>query len=108
MIDLVHIEHHHIIGSCFQNFNCHWLNNHQNSLTEFTYPQGLGIQDLTKIWYGIWENAEYLNRKWDFTATAVPGKLDNYLGFAIIQAWDARFFCLFVGNSGNHMYKLQM
>lgn len=37
MIDLVHIEYHHIIVSCFQNVNCHWLNNHQNSLTEFTY-----------------------------------------------------------------------
>ena len=42
MIDLVHIEHHHIIVSCFQNFNCHWLNNHQNSLTEFTYIRVLG------------------------------------------------------------------
>ena len=37
MIDLVYIEHPHIIVSCFQNFNCHWLNNHQNLLTEFTY-----------------------------------------------------------------------
>ena len=37
MIDLLHIERHHIIVSCFQNFNCHWLNNHQNLLTEFTY-----------------------------------------------------------------------
>ena len=53
----------------------------------------LGIRDLTKIRCGIRENAKYLDRIRDLTAT-------REAGFAKIWARDAGFFGLSVGNSG--------
>ena len=53
----------------------------------------LGIRDLTKIRCGIQENAKYLDRIRDLTAT-------REAVFAKIWARDAGFCCLSVGNSG--------
>ena len=54
----------------------------------------LGIRDLAKIRCGIRENAKYLDRIPDLTAT-------SEVGLAKIWAWEVRFFCLSVGNLGN-------
>ena len=37
-----------------------------------------GIQDLTKIRWGIRENVKYLGRKWDLTATREAGFIKNW------------------------------
>ena len=43
---------------------------------------------------------DILTGKWDFADTGESG-------FTKISARDARFFCLHVGNSGNHMFEQQ-
>ena len=40
---------------------------------------------------------DILTGKQDFTDT-------REAGFTELSAWDAGFFCLYVGNSGNHNY----
>ena len=54
----------------------------------------LGIRDLANIRCLIWENAKTLDEIRDLTTT-------REAGLAKIRAWDARFFCLSVGISGN-------
>ena len=53
-----------------------------------------GIRDLTKIQRGNRENNKYFDGIRDLTAP-------REAGLAKIWAWDARFFNLFDGNSGN-------
>ena len=43
---------------------------------------------------------DILTGKQDFTDT-------RKAGFTNLSAWDAGFFCLYVGNSGNHMFEQQ-
>lgn len=45
----------------------------------------LGIWDLTKIWYGISENAKYFDVIWDLTATQEAGfaKILGIWGFVM-------------------------
>ena len=90
MIDLVHIEHHHIIGSCFQNFNCHWLNNHQNSLTEFTYIlRVLGSKIWPKYGSGFGKMQHILTGS---GILQLPRKVDNYPGICQNLSMGCRIF----------------
>ena len=90
MIDLLHIERHHIIVSCFQNFNCHWLNNHQNSLTEFTYIlRVLGSKIWPKYGSGFGKMQHILTGS---GILQLPRKVDNYPGICQNLSMGCRIF----------------
>ena len=90
MIDLLHIERHHIIVSCFQNFNCHWLNNHQNLLTEFTYIlRVLGSKIWPKYGSGFGKMQHILTGS---GILQLPRKVDNYPGICQNLSMGCRIF----------------